>query len=437
MENTDTDTVIGLNVRGKIFYCNRSKLLNVNNGHSYFSERFREDRHGRIVCSMQLECVDSRGRDIYKLDRDPSIFQYIMEYIRTDKKSIGIGLYEMNKKLWGLVREEAVYFGLDSLVHSSRITFSCSPEVDKGLGASGKGIMYWLGTNKNTLDYVNPYSSGAVEISGWFEGDKNSRISEEDKMLMVQYRPNPEGEKSKCYCDNFVCGNGTLDFIFQSSGAMMGCGHLRWKQNGPLNFHLLNGVVVSPTHYSIRNGGCYGMGGYWNLEASIDGKNWDVIHEARGKSRLYEGINRNNERSMLWDTVKHLKGDARRDVICEYMEQNYRHTWKVVNTSGKIYTHFRFMSVTVPYNVEVGLYKGDDRVRKICLHGIGFEVYGDVYEEWGDEYTHIQELENQNEEVLNENKKLKAQNDALLSSLRIYDELCKIRMTHSELLSDN
>jgi len=79
MENTDTDTVIGLNVRGKIFYCNRSKLLNVNNGHSYFSERFREDRHGRIVCSMQLECVDSRGRDIYKLDRDPSIFQYIMD----------------------------------------------------------------------------------------------------------------------------------------------------------------------------------------------------------------------------------------------------------------------------------------------------------------------------------------------------------------------
>ena len=145
------------------------------------------------------------------------------------------------------------------------------------------------------------------------------------------------------------------------------------------------------------------MAGYWNLEASIDGKNWDVIHEARGKSRLYEGINRNNERSMLWDTVKHLKGDTRRDVICEYMEQNHRHTWKVVNTAGKIYTQFRFLSIEVPYNYH------DVIVRKICLHGIGFEVYGDVYEEWGDEYTHIQELENQNEEVLNKNKKLKAQ----------------------------
>ena len=30
--DADTDTIIGLDVRGKIFYCNKLKLLNTNNG---------------------------------------------------------------------------------------------------------------------------------------------------------------------------------------------------------------------------------------------------------------------------------------------------------------------------------------------------------------------------------------------------------------------
>lgn len=37
-----------------------------------------------------LDRVDDEGRDIYKLDRDPSIFRYIMEYIETAEKPIGI-----------------------------------------------------------------------------------------------------------------------------------------------------------------------------------------------------------------------------------------------------------------------------------------------------------------------------------------------------------
>ena len=39
--------------------------------------------------------------------------------------------HETNKQLWGLVREEAIYFGLDSLIQLLRITFSCSPEVER------------------------------------------------------------------------------------------------------------------------------------------------------------------------------------------------------------------------------------------------------------------------------------------------------------------
>ena len=253
------------------------------------------------------------------------------------------------------------------------ITFTCSPDVDEGLGASGKGIMYWLGTNKGTSDYFNPYTSGAVAISGWFEDDECSFIGEDDKVVMVQYKPNPEGEKS-VGCDDYS----DFECIFNyGKGAMMGCGSLRCGREGPLDFHLLNGVAVSPTHYSIRNGSCYGMSGDWNLEASIDGKNWDVIHESRGRSPLFRGI-REPECVKIWDKVEKYKGAERKDAVCNHLEQNHRHTWKVVNTSGNFYTHFRIKSIHIE---EVGVW-GTEEYRETCLHGIGFELYGDVYEEW-------------------------------------------------------
>ena len=81
IDGTDTDQIIGLDVRGKIFYCNKSKLLNTNNGNSYFSARFREDS----MLDAGLDRVDNDGRDIYKLDRDPSTFKYILEYMRRQK----------------------------------------------------------------------------------------------------------------------------------------------------------------------------------------------------------------------------------------------------------------------------------------------------------------------------------------------------------------
>jgi len=382
-EDTDTDTVIGLDVRGQVFYCNKSKLLNVNNGSSYFSARFREDS----MLDASLDRVDDEGRDIYKLDVDPIIFQYIIEYINTGTKPKGIGVYEKNKKLWSLVREEAIYFGLDSLIGLLRITFSCSPEVDEGLGASGEGIMHWLGTKKGTDDYVNPCIREAVDIYGWHEDKKYDILDEEDKALLVQYRPNPEGK----------------DQPFRGAdGELLGCSVCCSDEAGDsIYFHLLDGVSILPSHYSIRNGHCYGMSGDWNLEASTDGKNWDVIHESRGRSLLHNGI-RDPERLKICELVKSLKGEERKDAIGDYIEQNHRHTWKVQSTVDKFYTHFRVTSIAVPEaENELG--------REYCLHGIGFEIYGDVYEEWD------VQLEDQNKEVLNENEKLKSQNEALLS----------------------
>jgi len=214
MEEDTADTLIGLDVRGQVFYCNKSKLLNVNNGCSYFSARFREDS----MLDASLDRVDDKGRDIYKLDVDPIIFQYIIEYINTDKKPIGIGVYEKNKKLWSLVREEAIYFGLDSLIELLKITFSCSPEVD-----GNKGIMYWLGTKKGTSDYDNPYSRDVTISGSLFEVEEFGPGYAHELAIMVQYRPIPESDKlfdadiSYADCDRIFAAFNSID------GEMMGC----------------------------------------------------------------------------------------------------------------------------------------------------------------------------------------------------------------------
>jgi len=416
--DADTDTVIGLDVRGQVFYCNKSKLLNVNNGNSYFSARFREDS----MLDAGLDRVDDEGRDIYKLDRDPTVFKYIMEYIDTDTKPKGIGIYETNKKLWELVRDEALYFGLDHLIQLLRITFSCSPEDD-----GDKGIMYWLGTKKGTSDYDNPYIRGAVYITTHLPN--RSKGTDNDMKIMVQYRPTPEGNEINSILEQVADANevdsGLIYEIFsEANGVMMGCYACNSDNaGGSINFHLRDGVAISPTHYSIRSGGCHGMAGDWNLEASTDGRTWDVLHEARGRQpKLYGGANENDDDEYIWDMALKCEGtESRKEAVCDFMEEHHRQTWQVNNTAGNIYTYFRFVSIEVPEEVDDDD-PLDENYRETCLHGIGFEVYGDVYEDCGEETkTRLEQLEEQNE-------KLQSQNKALLSEV----ELLKARVQQLE-----
>ena len=422
-DNADIDTIIGLDVRGQVFYCNKSKLLNANNGSSYFTARFREDS----MLDAGLDRVDDKGRDIYALDRDPNIFKYIIEYIDTDKKPIGIGVYEKNKKLWGLVKDEAIYFGLDSLVQLLMITFSCSPE-DNG---ECKGIMYWLGTLKGTTKYCNPYSRGDVDISGWFE-DAEKDFTEEEVSIMVQHRPNPEGNalasrlEQDMYDDEVNISDDEIDQIFDVPGVMMGCDASHpdeCSDDKYVYIQLLNGASVSPTHYSIRNGACYGMSGDWNLEASTDGRTWDIIHEARGRQptlyrKSFYWKYKTLENQSLWNRARSCQGSlsAKKEVVCEHMERNQRQTWKVNSTTGNFYTHFRFVSI------EVCLTRGSQGdVRQSCLHGVGFEIFGDVREEWGDEnetHIRIEQLENQVMDLQSQNKELLNENNALKDRVR-------------------
>ena len=68
----------------------------------YFSARFREDS----MLDADLDRVDEEGREIYKIDRDPCIFQYIMRYIDEGGISTydgvnGIGAYMRRIRCYG------------------------------------------------------------------------------------------------------------------------------------------------------------------------------------------------------------------------------------------------------------------------------------------------------------------------------------------------
>jgi len=162
------------------------------------------------------------------------------------------------------------------------------------------------------------------------------------------------------------------------------------------------------------------MAGDWNLEASVDGKTWDVIHEARGRqakvySAGYTDQTDLEEFRKIWTVDLRRKGkEFIKEAVCDYMEENHRQTWQVNNTSGKFYTHFRFVSVEVPFTEEEE--EREENQRDRCLHGVSFELYGDVCEKWEDETKALHEqLENQVKEVTSQNEKLQTQNAKLQS----------------------
>ena len=129
-------------------------------------------------------------------------------------------------------------------------------------------------------------------------------------------------------------------------------------------------------------------------------------------------MNENDEEAYMkiWNmALKCGDTEIRKKVVCDYMEEHHRQTWQVNNSAGNVYTYFRFLSIELP-EME------DETFKRECLHGVSFDVYGDVYEDWGEETkTRLEQLEEQNE-------KLQSQNEALLSEV----ESLKIRVRQLE-----
>ena len=132
-------------------------------------------------------------------------------------------------------------------------------------------------------------------------------------------------------------------------------------------------VIIRPSHYSLRYGQCYGMSD-WNFEASEDGDNWVILHKAR------------KERHLLKPSSEefHEIAAADDDDFVAIVEDRYRQTWEV--SSPLFYKYFRFKSIGVNElrsmygEATAGETLGEDGriLFSGCLHGVGFELYGDV-----------------------------------------------------------
>jgi len=83
-----------------------------------------------------------------------------------------IGSFQNNPDLWPELRDEADFYALDGLVSMLKVTFSCSPDKD-----GGRGIIYYVGTNKGKEEYTNPYTRNVVDVAGWIAYDDESLVN--------------------------------------------------------------------------------------------------------------------------------------------------------------------------------------------------------------------------------------------------------------------
>lgn len=346
------DPVIGLDVAGKLYYCRKSTLLGVHDDASYFAGRFGPDS----MMDPDLEYIDERGREVYFIDRDADLFEFVLEYLRTQELPSAIGKFGEKPNLWRALRKEAEFFALDGLISLLKVTYSCSPDQD-----GSRGILYWLGTSKGKEGYINPYTRGDVDVRGWF--DEITALQDnwlengymyygsiECREMHVQYRP-----KSKRFMEDVAMGDNVY--------CLMGCDHAGERLPVILD---LRKIVVCPTHYSLRYGGCFGMQGDWDMQGSTDGENWTVLHEARNDLNLVGMKIGGSERKWIRDVMKHTDEAHKEDIYCDYMERNHRHTWEI-DAKGCFFRYFRIIGASPPGTSS-------------CLHAIGIELYGHVSE---------------------------------------------------------
>jgi hypothetical protein len=366
-----SDPVIGLDVGGKLFYCNRSTLTNFSG--SYFARRFGSVR---AFAAAEPTYKDDKGIEIFFIDRNGSSFEHILEYIRTLTLPPALDNYYQNPKLWNILRIEADCYGLTGLAELLKVTYSCSPNPFH------RGVLYWLGTKKGLekCSYENPYVMGAVHVGGWVD-DKEKypvmRPGEGDDDGRYDWDMAHEAGSSASRAA-FVQNRPKLDVIELSDTGIiikhscLSC-LLSWDQDGhqkPVVIDFLS-IRVRPTHFTLRlvTGG--GTNGAWNFEGSVDGTTWETLYHAeRGlltipdvpvfpwinslKESWYTGPD-NNDQVLEWAS----------DVLQNRFEMHNRHTWEIENAT-EFYRYFRFIG------------SGEDS--ELDLSGTGFELYGDVSE---------------------------------------------------------
>jgi hypothetical protein len=361
----ETDPVIGLLVGGKLFYCNRSTLTNFSG--SYFARRFGSES---AFATAQPLYTDEQGVDIFFIDRDGDLFGFILEYLRTLKLPPAIGDFYQNKECWKSIRIEAEFYGLVGLVELLQITHSCR------FNSFHQGVLYWMGTKKGTQPYQNPYLIQQVHVGGWVDDEEiypsehqpisvasqfawnEAQIagSIESRAIFVQNQP-------KLY--NIILSEpGILQFHKSVRSRLLWCTH--GGQRKPVVVDLIS-VQVRPTHFSLLLTDC-GMDDDWNFEGSKDGINWDVLYKVRNQrftvpnDAQFETWFNDLKPWVSWSVSENQVSCA----LQSRLERYNRYTWNVTNAC-EFYQFFRFIGAGV---------LGSEG----CLHGMGFELYGDVSE---------------------------------------------------------
>ena len=273
-ENDSSDSIIGLDVGGQLFYTHKSTLTA---GSAYFAARFG----GAFSAGSSYE--DERGRKVYFVDADHDTFRCILTYLRRGTASWP-DLAD-DPKFYQRLVAEAEYFGLESMLAELQGSARIAPNV------SGKGILYWLGTSAHKETYQNPYKIDKVRVEPVSSQTFDHETMNSDLSDFFEYRP---------ICDKSLENR---------------CGML-WSttENGDSRQFNFVDFLVKPTHYSLRYGQCYGMSD-WNFEASVDGVSWDILHEAR------------KDRHLLRPSSKELESVPTGDIagFVSIAEERHRH----------------------------------------------------------------------------------------------------------------
>ena len=336
-DNDDSgDSVIGLDVGGELYYTNKSTLTA---GSTYFAARFGG------TFNAGKSHVDECGRKVYFIDADGELFKHILAFLRRGVASWCRDDRVLVKRLVA----EAEYFGVEAMLKELN-EFVCIPP-----NQSGKGILYWLGTTMGKRLYKNPWEIKQIEIGPISHDEGMFGPIEENMSPFFAYRP--------------PCQK---DLKNPEIGGMLWCCHYNGAPSRAFSFKK---VLVKPTHYSLRYGACCGMSD-WNFEASVDGDSWTILHKAR------------KERHLLRPSREEINKLAEVDdaELVTIAENCHRKTWEV--DTPVFYKFFRFGSVCrdelrrIYGGQRAGETFGEDGRFQItfseCLHGVGFELYGDA-----------------------------------------------------------
>jgi hypothetical protein len=123
----------------------------------------------------------------------------------------------------------------------------------------------------------------------------------------------------------------------------------------------------------------------WNFEASADGNDWEVLHRARNDAHIQRPsvAAREDLRELIehkeeaFEKAKATPEETRAmkiDTCTGFAEERLRHTWDIDGPPSSFYRFFRILGPgeeeIVGRNGSIGL--------NGCLHGVGFELFGDV-----------------------------------------------------------